>query len=198
MGQSVVFCKRLEVGDISTVFLSSLPVCLFFIYVTANILWQNVTLTYCPTSDRISVSWPIWMKLFCSQPEPWQNIHGPDPMSHCSDRTSAAPFLYTATLPSSAPVFLCCLERCPHSWERQDQRMSALKTGKSMDNKYRGSELENTLLSPHSIPPQARKTPAYVGCFVRSSYIFLLFFFLSYFCFMCQQIPLRHSKERQI
>lgn len=126
---------KIRSGDISPVFLSSLPVCLsVLIYVTADILWQNVTLTYCPTSDRISVSWPIWMMLFCSQPEPWQNIRGPDPMSRCSDHTSAAPFPYTGVLSSSAPVFFCCLERCPRSWERQDQRKIALKAGKSLDN----------------------------------------------------------------
>lgn len=89
------------------------------ISLSPHILKQKVTLTYCPSLDRIaSASWSIWRMLSCSQHEPWRSIPAPDPSSHCSDHTSSALFLYTAAPPSSSP-FLCCPQHCLHSWERQ-------------------------------------------------------------------------------
>lgn len=77
------------------------------------------TLTYSPSLDRISsVSTPIWRMLSWSQHEPWHSIPDPGPTSHCSDHTSSTLFPCTAAPPSSAPVFLCCPQRCPRSWEK--------------------------------------------------------------------------------
>lgn len=148
-------------------------------------LSSNVTLTYCPTLDRISVSGPIWRMLSCSQHGLWHSIPAPDPTSHCSDRTSSARYLYTAAPPSSAPAVLCCPQHCPRSWERQKKRPTKIRGWLSWIPSQVGTistEGVNSKIhsSPCSVPLQATN-PSLHKLLVRSSYIFVLFLFPSPF-----------------
>lgn len=107
----LTYCSfKHEDKDILNVFLwSSLPLCVYsYLLLSGSLLRQNVTLTYCPSLDRIStVSQPISRRPLWTEHVLWHSTLDPDPTSHWSDRTSSILYLYSAAQASSSPVFLC-------------------------------------------------------------------------------------------